>query len=182
MNDGNPIPGVEMGMSVFVRRSAVGGPARVGNRHVAFGRRLLQEPAEVGELSGALEDLNLFAVLKGDAGAIVAPIFQTFKLIEYHLDRVSGADIAGDATHRLILANGLADRLVSDPLELREMTPERFPSQLCKYGLNVHRSARCNPIVERTLPSFKLDCPLKRFRIGRRYLQSRREILLRLPW
>src|ERR1044071_5622841 len=104
-----------MRMGILICRAAVGCPARVGNRHVALGGRFFQELAEVGQLACPLEDFDLFAVFESDAGAGVAPILESLQLVEDDFDGVSGADIAGNATHGMILANGITRAAVPEP-------------------------------------------------------------------
>ena len=91
----------EVRVRVAVGGAAVGRPAGVADAGVAVGQRLLAEVLrQDAELAGALARAHLAVVGEhGDAGRVVAPVFEPLQAAEEHVDRAVRADVTHDSTH-----------------------------------------------------------------------------------
>ncbi len=93
--------GVHVRVGVALRRATVGGPARMSDAGVAV-ERLLQEPAfQVAQLAFGTAPLQVAVLDRGDAGGIVAAVFQPPQRIhEVRCNRLLPDD-SDDAAHGL---------------------------------------------------------------------------------
>jgi hypothetical protein len=101
MHHGDPAALVEMGMGVFVRGRAVGCPAGVADAQEA-GERLEQELVGQAIVDFALpfDPMELPVLEHGDAGAIIASVFQTAQSLQDDGSRRLFADVTDNATHK----------------------------------------------------------------------------------
>src|SRR6185503_10276691 len=98
VNDGVAAARVTVGMGVDVGWLAMGRPSGVGDAlHAAELLRL--QRVELAHLALALGDAQLALVADGDAGGVVAAIFQPIQAFEQDGRRLALADVTDDAAH-----------------------------------------------------------------------------------
>ena len=89
-----------MRVSVALRRLAVGRPTGVSDTDAALQRPVAQDALQVAELPEGLPHHDLALIEDGDAGGVVAPVFETPQAVE---ENVHGAmlapDVADDSAH-----------------------------------------------------------------------------------
>ena len=74
-------------MCVNIARATVGGPAGVTNASARCGQRIrFKLGQEVAQLAGFLPVFDNIAGVYSDTCGVIAPVFQTFEPLEYHLE------------------------------------------------------------------------------------------------
>ena len=103
--DDDDLPGaVAMRVRVFFGRTAVRGPARVADAVRSVDRGLPDDFFEIVQLSRGAADLHLaVAADHGDAGRIVAAIFQAAEAVENQGNDFFRPDIADNSAHGVTL-------------------------------------------------------------------------------
>src|SRR5262249_44095236 len=86
-------------VGVLVGGLAVGGPAGVADAELPRRRRGAQQALQGVELAAAADDLALTAVPDGDAGRVVAPVFQPAQPREQDGGAVAFADVTYNSAH-----------------------------------------------------------------------------------
>src|SRR5262249_2571046 len=84
---------------VRLGRTAVRRPARVPDAERALERLVLQRRDEVAELAHAPQDAQVLAVVNGETGRVVTPVFETAKTVDEKLHTALRTDVTDDATH-----------------------------------------------------------------------------------
>ena len=91
---------VAVRMRVFFSGAAVRGPAGVADAVDAIERRDANGFFEILQLAGGAADFEFAVGLHyGDAGGIVAAIFEAFEAVKDYRDDALGADVADNAAH-----------------------------------------------------------------------------------
>jgi len=90
---------VAVRVSVFLGRAAVSGPAGVSHAVVAGEGRAADDALEIRELAGAASQSDVTVLHHGDAGRVVAAIFEPPQPVNEDRDDVFRADIADDSAH-----------------------------------------------------------------------------------
>jgi hypothetical protein len=88
-----------VGMGVAVGRRAVGGPAGVADAAVAADRVADEEVGERDQLAGGAAAVEMALVHGGDAGAVVAAVFEALQRLEDQRRDLVAAEDADDAAH-----------------------------------------------------------------------------------
>jgi hypothetical protein len=92
---------VAMGVGVFLRGAAVGGPAGVANAEGAGDGAGGDYGFEVAELAGGAAEFEaLRASSYGDAGGVIAAVFETAQAFDDDGDGRIGANVTDDSTHK----------------------------------------------------------------------------------
>ncbi len=89
-----------MRMGIALGGRAMGGPARVADPGAAGERRPVQRRRQVGQLALGAAAVDVAVHQGGDAGAVIAAIFQALQRLQQHGGRRSGPDHAHDAAHQ----------------------------------------------------------------------------------
>ncbi len=89
----------DVGVGIAVVRGTMRRPARVADADAARGRLLGELAGQVRQPARALADVQARAGKRGDAGAVVAAIFQAAQAFEQDGLRLAGPDVADDAAH-----------------------------------------------------------------------------------
>ena len=90
---------VKMRMRVFIGHFPVGSPARVADAVLPAGRFLGHEFGQVRDPSGTFARFDLLPVYDGNAGGVVAAIFEAAQAIQEDGRRFCAADISDNSTH-----------------------------------------------------------------------------------
>src|ERR1700738_2513761 len=88
-----------MGMRILVVDLSVGGPAGMADAVGTGWRFLRHQFRESGNPARALAGFDMIAVDDGDAGRIVAAIFQTAQPLEQNGARFRAPDVTNDPEH-----------------------------------------------------------------------------------
>ena len=92
-------------MSVGLGCLAVGGPARVADTGVAHGQGAVDLAPQAGKLARVLGDGQGAVVVEdGEAGAVIAPVFELSQPVEHDGCRLLRAHVADDSTHAVLHA------------------------------------------------------------------------------
>src|SRR4029077_16826620 len=90
---------VKMRMRIFVGHFSMSSPARVADAVLPRGRFLGHQFGKVRNPSGAFAGLDLFPVYDGNAGGIVAAIFEPPQTVQKYGRSFCAADISDNSTH-----------------------------------------------------------------------------------
>src|SRR6476661_4779621 len=90
---------VKMRMRIFVGHFSMSSPARVADAVLPAGRFLGHETGQVRDPSGALTRFDLLPVYDGNAGGVVAAIFEPPQTVQEYGRRFCAADISDYSTH-----------------------------------------------------------------------------------
>src|SRR5436190_9925798 len=90
---------VKVRMRVFVGHFSMSSPARVADAVLARGRFLGHQFGKVRDPSGTLARLDLLPVYDGNAGGIVAAIFEAAQAVQEYGGSFCAADISDNSTH-----------------------------------------------------------------------------------
>ena len=97
---------VVVGVGVLLGNAPVGGPAGMGDAGVGRGQgtgpvvgALLDGGAQVGEVADRVHALDLAVLEQGEAGRVVAPVFELFQSREQELLAGAAAHISDDSAH-----------------------------------------------------------------------------------
>ncbi len=100
MDDDEGAGAVAVGVGVFFGGAAVGGPAGVADAVGALDGVLGQDVGEVAELAGGAAELERVAAAgDGDAGGVIAAVFEAGEAFHDDGDAGFGADVSDDSTH-----------------------------------------------------------------------------------
>src|SRR2546430_2565529 len=92
---------VKVRMRVFVGHFSMSSPARVADAVLPAGRFLGHESGQVRDPSGALARFDLLPVYDGNAGGVVAAIFEATQAVQEYGRRFCAADISDNSTHNI---------------------------------------------------------------------------------
>ena len=108
VDDDDAAGAVAMGMGIFFGGAAVGGPAGVADAEGAVEGMLAQNFFEIAQLAGGAADFEQGCVgaADGDAGGVVAAVFEAAQALNDDGDDLLTADVADDSAHRWILCEG----------------------------------------------------------------------------
>ena len=100
---------VAVGVRVFFGGAAVGGPAGVADAEGAGEGVVGDEGFEVAELAGGAAKLELAVGCAGDgdAGGVIAAVFQAAQAFDDDGHGRIGADVSDDSTHGTSVAGGV---------------------------------------------------------------------------
>src|SRR2546423_8721099 len=90
---------VKVRMRVFVGHFSMSSPARVADAVLPRGRFLGHQFGKVRDPSGTLARLDLLPVYDGNAGGIVAAIFEAAQRVQEYGGRFYAAQISNSSTH-----------------------------------------------------------------------------------
>ena len=98
---------VAVGVGVLFRRAAVGGPTGVADAEAAGDGALGDDGFEVAELAGGAAEFEAVARTgDGDAGGIVAAVFEAAQAFDDDGDRGLRTDVTDDSAHSRSLDAG----------------------------------------------------------------------------
>jgi hypothetical protein len=101
VDDRDPAGAIHLGMGVDVVRPAVRRPAGMGQPDRRVGRPLGDRRGQVRELAGLLLDEEIAGLVhEGDAGRVIAPVFEPLEALHQDRTGFAGARIADDSAHR----------------------------------------------------------------------------------
>ena len=106
-------------MGVGVGGGTVRGPARVPDANCSAGRNNLQTLRQVVEPARALGDGQRAFVDRGDAGAVVAAIFEPAQTFHQVGDRLARTDVTDNSTHEMGRSSLRHDPTRSKPCDSR---------------------------------------------------------------
>src|SRR6476661_1541795 len=92
---------VKMRMRIFVGHFSMSSPARVADAVLPAGRFLGHESGQVRDPSGTLARFDLLPVYDGNAGGVVAAIFEAAQAVQKYGRSFCAADISDNSTHNL---------------------------------------------------------------------------------
>jgi hypothetical protein len=101
VDDRNIADDVRMG--IVDGRRAMRRPAGMGDAGGAGERAVVQDPGEIAELALRPAPVDPAAIQGGDAGRVIAAIFEPFQPVEQPLGDVFPADNANDSAHLFLL-------------------------------------------------------------------------------
>ncbi len=104
VDDDESAAAVAVGMGVFFGGAAVGGPAGMADAEGAVEGRIGDGDFEIAELSwGAAQGKTFGTTGYGDAGGVVAAVFEAAEAFNNDGDDRLRSDVTNDSTHRLSL-------------------------------------------------------------------------------
>jgi hypothetical protein len=107
VDDDEGAAAVAVGVGVFFGGAAVGGPAGMADAEGAVDGGVGDDGFEVAELAGCAAEGKAFgATGYGDAGGVVAAIFEAAEAFNDDRDDGLGANVSNDSTHELSLDGG----------------------------------------------------------------------------
>jgi ATP-dependent DNA ligase len=111
---------VRLGMGIDTGDAAVGGPTGVAHADMAFERVALEDLDQAVELADGTADGNLsLTVDDGDAGGVVAAVFEAAQALDDNWHGLTFTDVADDAAH-LLGSAAFANELENRFIEVRE--------------------------------------------------------------
>ena len=107
-------------MGVFFGRPSVRGPAGVADAVGAFDRRLLQDLFEIAQFARRAANLQLaFLGDDGDAGGVIAAVFEFAQALDDDGNNFFRSDIADNSAHARRLLESLFKSLARTLLQAR---------------------------------------------------------------
>ena len=108
VDDDDAAGAVAMGVGVFFGGAAMGGPAGVADAEGAVERMFAKDFFEIAEFAGSAADLEESGIgaADGDAGRVVAAIFEAAQALNDDGDNLLTADVTDDSAHEWILCEG----------------------------------------------------------------------------
>ena len=100
----------DVGVRVDLRRAAMRGPPGVPDANRAREALFRERVLEVAKLADRADDLYAVVRMNGEAGRIVAPVFQSPKPVEQDRRRLVVTNVTNDSAHALTLVDRTARR------------------------------------------------------------------------
>ena len=127
VDDDDAAGAVAVGVGVLFGGAAVGGPAGVADAEGAVEGMVAQDFFEIAELAGGAADFEESGVgaADGDAGRVVAAVFEAAQALDDDGDDFLTADVANNSAHDWILCEASRDRRVARSVNAPRSKAER---------------------------------------------------------